>query len=131
MPLLGDHFNRKEYPSAAKLFRAAAEFGNDGYSQNYLAVLYNLGAGVEQNDLAALYWFDKAVDNGVADVARKDRDGILNAYKANFTPTEFYETMLTLSSWCGSGHEDVPKDAPKSAFWRKLGESCAEEVVKK
>ncbi len=120
-----NHLNKKEYPPAAKLFRAAAEFGNDGYSQNYLAVLYNLGAGLEQNDLAALYWFDKAVDNGAADVARKDRDGMLNAYQTNFTPAEFYDAMLTLSGWCGIGHEDVPKDAAKSAFWRKIGESRA------
>lgn len=121
--IAGNHFNKKEYSVAAKLFRAAAEFGNDGYSQNYLAVLYNLGVGFEQNDLAALYWFDKAVDNGAADVARKDRDGMLDAYKTNFTPVEFYEEMQKLSSWCSIGHEDVPKDAPKAVFWREIGES--------
>lgn len=127
--IAGNHFNKKEYPPAAKLFRAAAEFGNDGYSQNYLAVLYNLGAGLEQNDLAALYWFDKAVDNGAADVARRDRDGILNAYQTNLTPAEFYKTMLTLSGWCGIGHEDVPKDAAKSAFWREIGEGQARKSL--
>lgn len=129
--IAGNHFNKEEYPPAAKLFRAAAEFGNDGYSQNYLAVLYNLGAGLEQNDLAALYWFDKAVDNGAADVARKDRDGILNAYKTHFTPAKFYEAMLTLSGWCSIGHEDVPKDAAKSAFWRMIGENRAREAAEK
>lgn len=127
----GNHFNRKEYQVAAKLFRTAAEFGNDGYSQNYLAVLYNLGAGVKQNDLAALYWFDKAVDNGAADVALKDRDGMLNAYKTNFTPAEFYEEMIQLSGWCGIGYVDVPKDAVKSAFWREIGESWVKESAEK
>lgn len=126
-----NHYKKKEYSAAAKLFRAAAEFGNDGYSQNYLAVLYNLGAGLEQNDLAALYWFDKAVDNGAADVALKDSDGMLNAYKTNFTPAEFYKAMLTLSGWCAVGHEDVPKDAGKSAFWREAGESGARESAGK
>jgi len=46
--LAGLHFNRKEYAVAAKLFRSAAEYGNHGDSQNYLAVLYNAGAGVKK-----------------------------------------------------------------------------------
>ena len=123
--IAGNHFNKKEYAAAAKLFRAAAEFGEDGYSQNYLAVLYNAGAGVEKNDLAALYWFDKAVDNGAADIALKDRDGILNAYKTNFSPAEFFEEMMKLSGWCSIGSEDVPKNAAKAAYWREIGERGA------
>lgn len=127
--IAGNHFNRKEYTAAAKLFRAAAEFGNDGYSQNYLAMLYNAGTGLEKSDLASLYWFDKAVDNGAADVAQKDRDGILNAYKTNLTPVEFCEEMMRLSDWCGIGSEDVPKDTAKAAYWRKIGESRAKEAA--
>ena len=107
------------------MFRAAAEFSSYGYSQNCLAVLYNVGAGLEKNDLASLYWFDKAVDNGAADVAKKDRDGILNAYKTNLTPREFYEEMMKLSGWCNIGSEAVPKDAAKAAYWRAIGESAA------
>ena len=121
--IAGNHFNKHEYEAAAKLFRAAGEFGNDGYSQNYLAVLYNAGAGVEKNDLAALYWFDKAVDNGAADVARKDRDGILNAYKTNLSKAEFCEIMMTLSKWCKAGTDAVPQDAEKAAFWRMVGKA--------
>ncbi len=126
--IAGNHFNSEEYAAAAKLFRAAAEFGNDGYSQNYLAVLYNAGAGLQKNDLASLYWFDKAVDNGAADVAQKDRDGMLNAYRTNFKPEEFYEEMLQLSGWCSVGSRDVPKDAAKSAYWREVGESRIKET---
>ena len=129
--IAGNHFNKKEYTAAAKLFRAAAEFGNDGYSQNYLAVLYNAGAGLEKNDLAALYWFDKAVDNGAANVAQKDRDGILNAYKTNFSPADFYAEMLKLSGWCAIGSEDVPKDAAKSVYWREIGENAARDSAGK
>lgn len=121
--IAGHHFNKQEYAPAAKLFRAAGEFGNDGYSQNYLAVLYNLGLGIEQNDLAALYWFDKAIDNGAADVAQRDRDGILNAYKENFPPEEFSEIILRLAEWCETGSEDVPKDIDKSIYWRKINEN--------
>lgn len=121
--IAGNHFNKHEYEAAAKLFRAAGEFGNDGYSQNYLAVLYNAGAGVEKNDLAALYWFDKAVDNGAADVARKDRNGILNAYKTNLSKAEFCEIMMTLSEWCSTGTDAVPQDEAKAAFWRDIAEA--------
>ena len=120
--LAGLHFNRGEYAPAAKLFRPAAEFGNDGLSQNYLAVLYNLGGGVGKNDLAALYWFDRAVDNG-AEVARKDRDGILNAYRSNFPAEELKREMLQLSEWCDAGTEEIPRDTVKAAYWRKMAES--------
>lgn len=129
--MAGNHLNKHEYAAAAKLFRAAAEFGHDGYSQNYLAVLYNAGAGVEKNDIAALYWFDKAVENGAADVAQKDRDGILNAYKSNVTTGEFFDTMMQLSAWCSVGSEDVPKDAAKAAFWREIAERHVQEAAQR
>ena len=118
----GNHFKKQEYEEAAKLFRAAGEFGSDGYSQNYLAVLYNAGEGVEQNDVAALYWFDKAVDNGAADVAQQDRDGIFNAYKNNFSEEAFKATMLKISECCQNGSEDIPKDSEKVEYWRKFAE---------
>ncbi len=124
----GNCLNKEKYAEAAKLLRAAAEYGNDGYSQNYLAVLFNTGSGVEQNDLAALYWFDKAVDNGAADVALTDRDGILDAYKQSCGPSEFYELMLELSGWCRLGCQAVPKDAIKAEYWRKIGEKRVREA---
>lgn len=127
--LAQNHFSRQEYDKAAKLFRAAAQYGSDGYSQNYLAVLYNAGAGLPKNDLASLYWFDKAVDQGAADVAQKDRDGMLNAYKTNFSATDFYEEMMRLSGWCSTGNADVPKDAVKAAYWREVGESRIRETT--
>lgn len=119
----GNHFNKQEFEKAAKLFRAAGEFGDDGYFQNYLAVLYNAGKGVAQNDLAALYWFDKAVDNGAADVALQDRDGILNAYRTNLSKEEFSAMMLRLAEWCRTGNADVPKDAKKVEYWCQIAEA--------
>lgn len=123
--IAGNHFNKQEYTKAAKLFRAAAEFGNDGASQNYLAILYNQGAGIEKNDLVSLYWFDKAVDNGI-EVAQIDRDGILNAYRTNLSPAEFYRQIMILSGWCSIGSDDIPKDANKAAYWRKISENTTE-----
>jgi len=111
------HWNRQEYAQAAKLFRASAQFGNSGEGQNFLAVLYNNGAGVEKNDLAALYWFDRAADNQFVP-ALTDRDGILNAYRENLSPAEFYEQMELLAEWCTHGSPDVPQDGEKAAFWR-------------
>lgn len=124
--LAGHHLNKKEYIYAAKLFRAAAEFGNHGNSQNYLALLYNAGLGVEKNDLAALYWFDRAVDNHV-EAARQDRDGILNAYHVNSTPEEFFNIMMELAVDCIIGSEEIPQDGGKANYWRK---QC-EEILKK
>ena len=128
--IAANHFNKQEYTFSAKLLRAAGEFGNDGYSQNYLAVLYNLGLGLEQNDLVALYWFDKATDNGAADVAQQDRDGILNAYRENLSPDEFSNTMLKLSMLCQSGSKDIPKDVSKYIYWQNYAvKNCNERAM--
>lgn len=122
----GNHFNKREYPQAALFFRAAAEFCNHGDSQNYLAVLYNVGAGVGKDDLASLYWFDRAVDNGCS-AAKQDRVGIFNAYKDNNSPAEFYKIMMTLSARCVQGDADIPKDAEKAAYWKAIGEEKNEK----
>lgn len=118
------HFGQKEYAAAAKLFRASAEYGNLGEAQNYLAVLYNAGAGVEKDDLAALYWFDRAADKQI-ETAKQDRNGILHAYKTNLSAEKFYDTMQLLSCRCTSGDADIPKDAEKAAYWRSVGERKA------
>ena len=106
----------QNFVEAAKLFRSAAEFGNDGYAQNFLAVLYNTGSGVKRNDLAALYWFDRATDNGV-EVAKKSRDGIFNLYRSDRSPEEFNSLMQTLSDYCKTGTADIPQDIKKAAYW--------------
>lgn len=116
--LAGHHFNKKEYAGAAKLFRTAAEYYDHGASQNYLAVLYNVGAGLERDDLAALYWFDRAADNGV-EASKKDRDGILNAYFTNNSPEEFSDIMETLAKACANGTPDIPQDNKKAQYWRE------------
>lgn len=111
------HYNRGEYAEAVKFFRAAAEFGNDGYAQYYLATLYGNGAGVEKNDLAALYWLDCAVDNGAADIALEDREGMLDAFRQSLSASEFREMMVTLSTWCEIGTTDVPVNSNKATRW--------------
>ena len=112
----------EENDAAAKVFRAAAEFGNDGYAQYYLAVLYNSGVGLRGNDLAALYWLDRAVDNGAADVALADRDGMLEAYRQSLSAAEFREAMEKLACWCEEGTPDIPVDLAKAQRWLALSE---------
>ncbi len=115
------YFNMKnDYAMSAKLFRAGAEYGNDGLCQNYLAVSYNAGAGVEQNDLAALYWFDRACDQGIAP-ARTDRDGILSAYITNLGKQETACQLRLLADWCATGAtEAVPRDDAKAEYWMQM-----------
>lgn len=110
------YLNQKRYEEAAKLFRASSEYGNHGKSQNFLAVLYNSGAGIEKNDMAALYWFDRASDNGVQE-AGKDRDGILNAYQNNNSPEVFAETIEQIIKECNNGSKDIPRDDKKAEYW--------------
>ena len=114
--------NSQNYLAAFKLFYACAQFANKGEAQNYLGVYFNMGYGVEQNDLAALYWWDKAVSNGAESLALQDRNGLLNYYKSSLLPQEFYEQMMILSGWCRIGSEDVPKDAQKAEYWREVAE---------
>lgn len=111
----------QNYKAAFKLFYACAQFANKGEAQNYLGVYFNMGCSVEQNDLAALYWWDKAASNGV-EPALKDKNGLLNHYKSSLSPKEFYEQLMILSGWCRVGNEAVPKDAQKADYWREAAE---------
>lgn len=66
---------KEDFENEVKIVRALAEYGKDAESQNRMGVLYNRGIGLERNDLAALYWFNKAEEQGNAG-ARADCDGI-------------------------------------------------------
>lgn len=115
--------NKKEYVKAGKLLRAAAEFCNDGQAQNYLGVLYNAGAGVEKNDLIALYWFDRATDNGF-EAAKPDRDGLFNAYRNTLSEEEFVEYMERLARWCEAGSADIPMTPEKVDYWHSIAQEA-------
>lgn len=114
------HLSKEEFVEAAKVFRAGAEFANDGFAQYYLGLLYNAGAGVQKSDLAALYWLDRAVDNGAGDIAVQERDSALDALRRAFSAEEFSAMMETLAKWCEEGTPDVPVDHDKVERWREL-----------
>lgn len=111
------HMEREEYDVAVLLFHEAAEFGNDGGSQNHLGILYNMGMGVKRNALVSLYWFDRAAENKVK-AAEVDRNGIFNAYKSNCSRTDFCNQMEVLAACCAVGIMGIPKDAKKAVYWR-------------
>lgn len=115
------YLDKGDYTHALKLLRAAAECGDDGRAQNRLGVLYNAGIGVEKDDLAALYWFDRAADNRVGP-AKIDRDGIFNAYRDNFSRAEFVTLMFKLGEYCAKGTDEIPRDGEKATYWRKIAE---------
>lgn len=116
------YLNKGDYTKAAKVFRAAAEFGSNGDAQYYLAELHSAGAGVDKDDLAALYWFDCAVDNGAAEVALEKRDDLIDAYRQSLSTPEFREMMALLSEWCKTGTPNVPANPAKATLWREASE---------
>lgn len=113
--------SKGEYDGAAKAYRVAAEYGADGYAQYSLAMLYEAGAGVPADVLAALYWLDRAVESGAADVAAFERERILEAYREGLMDRAFGEAMQALAECCESGTPHIPANKPRAARWRELG----------
>lgn len=113
------NFGKKNYSLAVKFYRAVAEFANNRDAQYNLGLFYNNGVGVEMNDLFAMYWFDKASDNGVKE-AVEHRNGIFNAYYNNLSRADFIENMNILIGCCKFGSDDIPKDAKKAEFWQAM-----------
>lgn len=108
------------FKDSYNLMRCAAEYYNYPEAQNMTAVHFNLGKGVEQNDYAALYWFDKAANDVKA--AKTDRDGIYNAYKSGSRST-FLSALKAIADEAETGSEDIPKDPEKAEYWRKEWET--------
>ena len=55
-----------DYATAAKQFRETAEQG-DASAQHNLAIMYDSGKGVSQDDAEAMKWYLKAAEQGYAD----------------------------------------------------------------
>ena len=113
------YYSKGAYAEAAKAFRAAAEFADDGSAQYYLGTLYCDGVGVPQSNLAALYWFDRAIDNDAGHLALAARDEILDAYRSSHSASEFDDVMAQLIDWCEQGTSDIPADPERAARWRE------------
>lgn len=112
------HLDKDEIAAMAKLIRAAAEYGNHGPSQSALGFLYNVGASMEKDEQAALYWFDRAVGNHDEEAVQR-RNEIFNAFKNDFSSEGFYPSVMAISQRCAVGDKDIPKDVEKAAYWKK------------
>jgi hypothetical protein len=58
-------YNRKDYPTALKQFRALAALG-DANAQYDLGLMYQSGQGVKEDDKEAVAWFRKSAEQGLA-----------------------------------------------------------------
>ena len=56
-------YERKEYVTAVKLFRVAADQG-DSFAQYNLGMMYAYGRGVTQDDKEAVKWYRLSADQG-------------------------------------------------------------------
>lgn len=114
----------KQYVKAADTYRAILKLEQNAEAMNWLGVLYNAGAGVEKNDLAALYWFDKATDAGY-EVSRKDRNGILRFYVNRYGRSGIGTVTEEISKACEAGTDAIPKDLEKAKYWHEKGKKIA------
>lgn len=114
----------KQYAKAADTYRAVLTLEPSAEAMNWLGVLYNAGAGVVKNDLAALYWLDKAAEAG-HEAAKKDRDGILRAYVKKYGRSKIKTVTQEISRDCEIGALHIPKDQEKAIYWREKGERIA------
>ena len=130
---------RQDYAKSLKCYRAMAEFGNDDTSMFNLGLIYMQGFGTAINQLAALYWFDKAADLGNKQ-AKTNRDLVFNEFlKQKKGPVEATMTLPgkfsmdfkaksifgVLSVWCKFGSDGVMLDEEKSKYW----EVCAKSKI--
>lgn len=110
------YLEKEDFVNEAKCVRALAEFGRDADSQNLMGVLCNRGIGLEKNDLAALYWFNKAEEQGNLQ-SGADCDGIFQSYSRKLSREDFAEQIGLLAHWCRTGRGPVPLDRERGAYW--------------
>jgi TPR repeat protein len=118
--------DKQNHSSAFKCFQAEAIFGKSSEAMYNLGICFNRERGVEQDDLAALYWLDKAADCGNVP-AKTHRDGILDAY-IHSQPAKIQDLLELLASWCERGTGEVPVDKEKSEYWREKARQYGQKV---
>lgn len=101
---------------AYKITRVLAEYWQYSESQNLLGVMFSCGAGVEQDDAVAMYWFNKAADQG-HEAAKVDCEGIYNAYKQNLSHDDFDDVLHAVVTMCENGSIYIPLDPAKAEYW--------------
>ena len=107
---------RKDHEREVVCVRAMAEFGEDAGSQNLMGRFYSQGIGLEKDKLAALYWFNKAEEQGDLE-SKADCENIFQKYYSSLSREDFAEQIGTLAQWCRTGRGPVPLDQERGAYW--------------
>lgn len=94
---------------------------------NRRATAYSTGAGAAKNDLAALYWFDKAADGGIR-TAKQEMSKILREYIRIHGRNNISVLTDNISKACETGTEYIPKDIEKANYWKEKGKRIAESL---
>ena len=106
-----------EYTQAVQHFRTAAESG-DATAQFNLAVFYEQGEGVEQDQAEAVHWYLKAADQGNA----KAQYNLAICYARGEGVEKNLDTAIT---WAERAHEQGLEDAEEFLFALKLKREAA------
>ena len=78
--------------------------------------LYREGCGVKKNELAALYWFNKAEEQGDTK-AGADCEAVFQTFYNHCSWEEFAGKIGILAHWCRTGMGPVPLDRERGAYW--------------
>lgn len=107
---------KEDYRNGIKFVWALAEYGGDAVYQNLMGLLYSRGVGVEKNNFAALYWFNKSEEQGNLE-ARENSDRIFQECSGILSREDFAEQIGMLAQWCRTGRGPVPLDRERGAYW--------------
>ena len=110
-------YEKGDYAQAVQHFRTAAESG-DATAQFNLAVFYEQGEGVEQDQAEAVHWYLKAADQGNA----KAQYNLAICYGRGEGVEKNLDTAIT---WAERAHEQGLEDAEEFLFALKLKREAA------
>lgn len=110
----------KQYEKAADTFMQILKLEMNVEAMKWLGALYNTGLGVEKNDMAALYWCDKAADAGYL-AAGKAVSGILGNYVRKYGRSGISAATDAISKACETGENGIQKDPEKAKYWKEKG----------
>lgn len=108
-----------DYSRSAKCFLAMARYGDSDSAQFNLGLFYLNGQGVDEDTLAALYWFAKSAGKGNVPAIEK-RNWLMNEYIRQFDFPGAIAQINILLEKCRDGASNVPKDDEGFTMWQNI-----------
>ncbi len=108
-----------DYPRGAKCFRAMAQYGDSDPAQFNMGLFCLNGQGVDENSLAALYWFGRSSIKGNVP-AKEKRNWLMNEYIRQLDFPGAMGQMNILVRKCRDGADDIPKDSDSFTLWQSV-----------